>query len=782
MRYYVLILSIVLSSVFASAGKSISTPVTLRDSLVQYAKTLINKPYRSGSKGPNGFDCSGYTGYVYGKFGMSLKASSGAQVANGEETDIANLQKGDLVFFKGRNSKSSRIGHVGIFLERNPDGSFNFIHSANGSGIRIDNSYAPYYAKRFVTACKVIPEKKLYKFTPVEVSYPCFFGNNVQLASAGTTDKVHKVTRGESLYTIAKKYHVSEEQVKEWNNLESNKIKPGQRLTIRSGQSRQTTAGTSSENDGTIHVVTKGESLYSIAKQYHVSEADLLKANNNNKNIKPGDKIAIASSGQTVENQKPANNSEQPDTKTVTSKQTHKVKPGETLSGIAEKYHTTSANIRRLNGISGSKIKPGSVLIVKVTEKEVPVKTSAKTEVTENKTTIEPTENEDAASTKTTASRKTHKVRKGETLSSIATKFGVTITQLKRWNKLSTTRVKPGTYLTVMVTEKKTVAEETTPQKVQADNQTEITTINSTEKTHVVAKGETLYTIAKSHNISALQIKEWNNMPDNLVHEGETLILDPDLAANKTTTVTEPATSIAATQPATDSTSTPKPAVDQNVKPTVYNNAQPTEKIDTLSTSYTVNKTHIVEEGETLESIADLYNVTPAQIKQWNGMSKRHKTVTPGQKIIIQTVQKEYVVFSAKKKRPNKSKQTEATEDTAKLSQNQYYIVKKGDNIFSIAKKTNLTVDQLKEYNHLTGTALKENQVLNIVPDSTLVEHKNAELTKTATSTLAYIVKPGDTLESIAKTHNISIDELKAANDITGNEVNIGQQLQIPVH
>ena len=111
MRYFVFLLLISINTITLSAKSKTPSGVDLRDSLVRYAKTLINTPYRSGSKNGNGFDCSGYTSYVYRKFGMNLNGSSGSQVANGKEVDIDNLKKGDLVFFKGHNSKNSRIGH-----------------------------------------------------------------------------------------------------------------------------------------------------------------------------------------------------------------------------------------------------------------------------------------------------------------------------------------------------------------------------------------------------------------------------------------------------------------------------------------------------------------------------------------------------------------------------------------------------------------------------------------------------------------------------------------------
>ncbi|MDP4201414.1 MAG: LysM peptidoglycan-binding domain-containing protein [Bacteroidota bacterium] len=1033
MRYLVFLFLISINAVSLSAKGKSSASVTLRDSLVHYAKTLINTPYRSGSKGPSGFDCSGYTSYVYGKFGMSLNSSSGSQVANGQEVDIDNLKKGDLVFFKGHNNKKSRIGHVGIFLDKNSDGSFNFIHSANGGGVRIDNSNSGYYAKRYVTGCTVIADKKLYKFDPVQVKSFSDFDDNVQYASTG---KTHKVRKGESLYTIAQKYNVSEEQLKEWNNINGNKIKPGQKLSIQSEQkssNKELASNTDKKHakeqiasEGKTHTVKKGESFYTIAKKYHVSEDDLIKANSHNgEKIKPGDKLQIPGGSASVKNENESQESVAK--KTVTSRQTHKVKKGETLSEIAEKYHTTTAKIKRLNGLSGNKLKPGATLTVQEVEKEVPVK-ETKAEIA-SKASKKETVNEEEQATKTATSRKTHKVRKGETLSEIADKFGVSVSQLKKWNGLSKNKVKPGTYLTVQMTEKevpvkeakaeaapkaskketvneeeqatktvtsrktykvrkgdtlsgiadkygisvtqlkkwnglsknkvkpgtyltvqmaekevpvketkaeaapkvskkeavneeeqatKTVTSRKSPKvrkgetlsgiadkfgvsvsqlkkwnglsknkvkpgtyltvqmtekevpaketkaeaapkaskketvneeeqatktvtsrkshkvrkgetlsgiadkfgvsvsqlkkwnglsknkvkpgtyltvqmtekevpvrEAKAKPETETSTVqkeNPSEKTHIVEKGETLYSIAKSHHISALKIKELNNLTDNQVHEGDVLSLDPNAPVSKAKEVVQNETK--AQQPEVASVQKK-----DDVKPVVLS-AQPSEKIDTLTTSYKVNKTHVVQDGETLESIAELYQVTPAQIKSWNGISRKKSKVTPGQKLTVETVKKEYVVVSAKKKRPatkgKATKEVVTAEEpyTAPVVSSKpvktSHTVSKGETLFTIAKETNLTVDQLKEYNHLNNTDVKENQVLSLIPDSTNVVRKAEIKTANAAKHIKYIVKPGDTLFSIAKAHNVSVDDLKAANEITSGEVNIGQQLQIP--
>lgn len=126
--------------------------------LLDYAATFKGTRYRSGSSSPSGFDCSGFTRYVFSKFGYNLHRSSGSQIANGDKVAKDDLKPGDLVFFNGR-AVGSRIGHVGIVTEVNKEeGTFNFIHASNSKGVTVSKSEEPYYKRRYVGACR--PTKK----------------------------------------------------------------------------------------------------------------------------------------------------------------------------------------------------------------------------------------------------------------------------------------------------------------------------------------------------------------------------------------------------------------------------------------------------------------------------------------------------------------------------------------------------------------------------------------------------------------------------------------------
>lgn len=125
--------------------------------MIAYAKKFIGTRYMRGGKSPKGFDCSGFTSYVFRQFGYDLNSSSSAQYGQGETIGRDEVSAGDLLFFTGRNSRSGRVGHVAIAIDNNPEtGEITFIHAAISGGIRIDRISAPYYAKRFIGARRVL--------------------------------------------------------------------------------------------------------------------------------------------------------------------------------------------------------------------------------------------------------------------------------------------------------------------------------------------------------------------------------------------------------------------------------------------------------------------------------------------------------------------------------------------------------------------------------------------------------------------------------------------------
>ena len=122
-------------STSSSAGASNSTSSSRGSEVLAYAMKFVGYPYVYGGSSPSGFDCSGFTSYVYKHFGVSLSRTAAGQYSNGTAVSRANLQVGDLVMF------GSPINHVGIYA-----GGGRIVHAANPSrGVTTDTINSGYY-------------------------------------------------------------------------------------------------------------------------------------------------------------------------------------------------------------------------------------------------------------------------------------------------------------------------------------------------------------------------------------------------------------------------------------------------------------------------------------------------------------------------------------------------------------------------------------------------------------------------------------------------------------
>jgi peptidoglycan DL-endopeptidase CwlO len=155
MRLPIAILAILLLSVPATAKATIAKvephaaqpaagQVTVGAVAVADAMRLRGSPYSWGGTTPAGFDCSGFTAYVYAKLGITLAHSTYAQWDAGTHIPRRDLQPGDLVFFDG-------IGHVGIYI-----GGGRFIHAPHtGSVVSVDRLTGSWYSAEYDGAVRL---------------------------------------------------------------------------------------------------------------------------------------------------------------------------------------------------------------------------------------------------------------------------------------------------------------------------------------------------------------------------------------------------------------------------------------------------------------------------------------------------------------------------------------------------------------------------------------------------------------------------------------------------
>lgn len=118
--------------------------------VVAYAKQFMGVPYVYGGNGPNSFDCSGFTSYIYRHFGYTLNRTASTQLSNGTAVSKSELQPGDLVFF--RYNTSYPASHVGIYI-----GNGQFIHaSTNKYQVQIDQLNTGHYANVYIAARRIL--------------------------------------------------------------------------------------------------------------------------------------------------------------------------------------------------------------------------------------------------------------------------------------------------------------------------------------------------------------------------------------------------------------------------------------------------------------------------------------------------------------------------------------------------------------------------------------------------------------------------------------------------
>jgi cell wall-associated NlpC family hydrolase len=113
-----------------------------------YAQTMIGKPYRYGGSSPSGFDCSGLVMYSYKQAGLSLPHGTDKQRSLSRAVKVAELRRGDLLFF---NQEGKKHGHVGIYI-----GNGKFVHApSSGKSVRSDSLAAPYWKKHLTEARRI---------------------------------------------------------------------------------------------------------------------------------------------------------------------------------------------------------------------------------------------------------------------------------------------------------------------------------------------------------------------------------------------------------------------------------------------------------------------------------------------------------------------------------------------------------------------------------------------------------------------------------------------------
>lgn len=137
----------------ASSNKGNVPSMQLRLNIVNFAEEHLGTKYKyAGQKPSTGFDCSGFTSYVMGHYGIKLSPASSEQAKQGRELPIEKVNPGDLVFF----AEGDRINHVALVVKRDKEGII-CIHSTTSKGVMMDNiSKSTYWKPRIRFAREVV--------------------------------------------------------------------------------------------------------------------------------------------------------------------------------------------------------------------------------------------------------------------------------------------------------------------------------------------------------------------------------------------------------------------------------------------------------------------------------------------------------------------------------------------------------------------------------------------------------------------------------------------------
>jgi membrane-bound lytic murein transglycosylase D len=355
----------------------------------------------------------------------------------------------------------------------------------------------------------------------------------------------------------------------------------------------------------------------------------------------------------------------------------HKVRRGESLGSISRRYGVSIAELKRWNKLKSNSVALGRNLKVFTQEKTISAPeaqvASVKKDTTSSKEIIASANGKNYKEEKVVTFKdvtKTHKVKKGENLGAIANKYDVTVSELKKWNKLKSNNIMLGANLKIVKNERvvTTVRKEIKQPKVVESNENEAiaSNENSDDTTqnpsdyYEVQKGDNLYYIAKKFNVSVEDLKKWNNIEDGTVRLGSKLAL-----MNLNTDENEPVAEV---------------------------------KTETKIVEY------VVKSGDNLGAIAKKYNTTVSDLKEWNAIEDNNIKV--GEKIVVSKK-----LFATNEVKPTK-KEAYANNEKEKVK---HYYVKKGDSLFSIAKKhPGVTVADIKKWNDIDGETLKPGMKLKI--------------------------------------------------------------------
>ncbi|MDX2305046.1 MAG: LysM peptidoglycan-binding domain-containing protein [Microscillaceae bacterium] len=462
-------------------------------------------------------------------------------------------------------------------------------------------------------------------------------------SSSEEEDKKHIVQKGEWLSQIARKYEVSLEELKEWNKLEEETLKPGQELIVGVASSKTTkkttpnnkttvakNTGTTSPNKTNqdskitlktgltkeiIHTVEKGQSLASLKRDYGVSMAEIREWNNLEEDavLKIGQKIVIRQNPDqtdTNNNNTAVANNTNTNPKTFSGNNTNNIPNTNTNTG------NTADPFGALNNTGGN--------TTNTTNTDNPFATLGNTNTTTSTPNNTVLTQGQVQNTGQYSRPITHNVQQGETIDRIVNKYNVARSDIRFWNDLPNDNLRIDQPLKIYL-----------PYKAF----------------HQVKQAETKESIANFYKVQPIQIEIWNNLRTPTgplpISVGQNLVLylptgprpnglpsPPDVGQYNSNNNQFVNTNTQAQNQNTWTNNTNNDPFGNNQNQNTFNNNNTYPNYTQGTTTTAQPQYHTVSNNETLADLGRFYRVDPNKIVEWNNLGTNY-ALSPGQRLLI---------------------------------------------------------------------------------------------------------------------------------------------------
>ncbi len=391
----------------------------------------------------------------------------------------------------------------------------------------------------------------------------------------------------------------------------------------------------------------------------------------------------------------------------------HIVKKGDNLYDLSRKYGVSVGDIKTFNKLGNINLGIGDELLIPVSNKD---------------------------------GNNNYVVKSGDTISQIADKFGIKTKDLKSANKLKNDNLQIGQSLYIplqnnaeseVVVSEEAIEVQSIEQEATASPKV---TIEETSNIYIVKKGDTLGEIAEKHKVKTSNLKKANNLKNHNLEIGQKLTI--------------PTQEVVTTQASINK---------EKAAPTKSDIPTNTSISDSKTT---VSNVYVIKKGDTIYDLSKKFEISKDDLIKWNNLNNNNLSI--GQKVYLSPNKEIKAVVKAKSE--PKPKFTES------------YKIKSGDTLGHIAAKFDTSVSKLKSANDLQNNNLSVGKVLK-VPALAKQNTKAAKSSPTETtrySKTKYTVKKGDTLGGIANRHGVSVAKIKEASSLKNNNIRVGEVLLIP--